>query len=217
MKDPSETAIDYIIECCPSVGGFAGTSDVGEYLKQVAFEMKESQISKAFPARYKEHVAYAVNMVASFPLAPEPATIASVFLVTRFEYYFRILSGKLNADGTWISQEAQASALAGQENSRLKKNLEGERITNVSLAYKIMKIDQSRPLAQHCARIDNILYSTPQIVYGSKKEGVKICDIGDRIAFIRHHTGHGYWGDISAEARFYGLLTALVFYNQSKQ
>jgi len=38
--------------------------------------------------------------------------------------------------------------------------------------------------------------------------------VGDRIAFGRHAAGHGQWGDISAEAAFYGLMTALIFYAQ---
>ena len=42
-----------------------------------------------------------------------------------------------------------------------------------------------------------------------------IADLGDRIEFGRHAVGHGHWGDISAEALFYGLVTALVFYNQA--
>jgi hypothetical protein len=160
-------------------------------------------------------VVYAIDMVASSQFTSPPAAIASVYLVTRFDLYFRILSGKLNANGTWISPEAQAAAQAALKDFRLKKKLKNERISDVALAYKIMKIDQSRPLAQHCARIDKILYPTPQIFYGSRKGEEKICDIGDRIAFCRHHAGHGYWGDISSEAEFYGLMTALVFYNQS--
>ena len=35
MKDSTEAAIDYIITCCPSAGGFAGTSDVDNFLKKV--------------------------------------------------------------------------------------------------------------------------------------------------------------------------------------
>ena len=42
-----------------------------------------------------------------------------------------------------------------------------------------------------------------------------LTDIGDRIKFGRDAVGHGHWGDISAEALFYGLMTSLVFYNQA--
>lgn len=207
MTEPSKAAIDYIITCCRATGCFSGTSDVDKFLKQVALEIKTSEISEVFGGRYKEHVAYAIDMVASFPFTSPPAAIASVYLVTRFEFYFRILSGKLNADGTWISPEAQAAAQIALKDFRLRK----PRVSSVALAYKIMKIDQSRKLAQHCARMDNILYLAPEVVEGSRK----ICDIGDRIEFGRNAAGHGYWGDISSEATFYGLMTALVFYNQS--
>lgn len=212
MIEPSQTAIDYIITCCPAAGSFAGPiGDVNRFLKRVALEIKTSEISEVFGGRYKEHVAYAIDMVASFPFTSPPAAIASVYLVTRFEFYFRILSGKLNADGTWISPEAQAAAQIALKDYRLRK----PRVSSVALAYKIMKIDQSRNLAKHCTRMDSILYATPKIVYGSRKGGEKICNIGDRIEFGRNAAGHGYWGDISSEAEFYGLMTALVFYNQS--
>ena len=85
------------------------------------------------------------------------------------------------------------------------------RVSSVDLAYKIMKIDQSRMLAQHCARMDDIHNSTPTIVVVD----IKVCDIGDRIEFGHRHAHHGYWGDISSEAVFYGLMITLVFYNQS--
>ena len=35
------------------------------------------------------------------------------------------------------------------------------------------------------------------------------------IAFARHAAGHGRQGDISAEAVFYGLVTAIIFYNRT--
>lgn len=207
MIEPSQTAIDYITTCCRGIGCFSGSTDVDRFLKRVASEMRVSQPSMVFPSRYIEHVAYAIDMVASNPFTSPPAAIASVYLVTRFEFYFRILSGELNADGTWVSPKAKATAQAVLRDSRLKR----KRVSSVALTYKIMKIDQSRMLAQHCARMDDILYSTPTIAVGD----IKVCDIGDRIEFGRHHAGHGYWGDISSEAIFYGLMTAIVFYNQS--
>ena len=207
MIEPSKAAIHYITRCCSRIGAFSGSTDVHMFLKQVASEMRTSEPSMVFPNRYVEHVAFAIDMVASNPFTSPPAAVASVYLVTRFEYYFRVLSGKLNNDGTWISLKAQTAAQVALRDFRLKKL----RVSSVALAYKIMKIDQSRMLAHHCALMDNILYSTPTIVIGDNK----ICDIGDRIEFGRNHAGHGYWGDISSEAIFYGLMTAIVFYNQS--
>jgi hypothetical protein len=146
-------------------------------------------------------------MVASNMFLSAPAAIASVYLATRFEFYFRILSGKLNGDGTWMSLSAQQAAQATINDSRLGRN----RISSVALAYRIMKLDQSRKIVQACTALDNSLYATPTQVVG----GMTVADIGDRIEFGRHAVGHGHWGDISAEALFYGLLTAVVFYNQA--
>ena len=207
VMDRTHQALDFITTCCRNVGAFQGTSDVHQYLKETAAEMEVSEPSAVFPDRYIEHVAYAVDMVASNMFLSPPAAIASVYLATRFEFYFRILSGKLNGDGTWISLSAQQAARAAINDNRLK----GKRISSVALAYKIMKLDQSRKIVQACTALDNSLYATPTTVVGCKT----VADIGDRIEFVRHAVGHGHWGDISAEALFYGLLTSVVFYNQA--
>ena len=205
--DRTQQALDFIKTCCRSVGAFQGTTDVYRYLKGTASEMAISKTSVVFPDRYIEHVAYAVNMVASNMFLSPPAAIAAVYLVTRFEFYFRILSGKLNGDGTWILPSGQQAARTAIKDKRLRCN----RISSVSLAYKIMKLDPSRKIVQICTELDNSLYSTPIKVVG----GMNVADIGDRIEFGRHAVGHGYWGDISSEALFYGLMTAVVFYNQA--
>ena len=74
-----------------------------------------------------------------------------------------------------------------------------------------MKLNQSRSIVQHCAALDRALYSSPTGVVGGKT----VADIGERIEFGRNAVSHGKWGDISAEALFYGLMTSLVFYNQA--
>ena len=204
--DRTEQAIDLITSCCPNVGVFHGTSDVRYYLREAASEMAASGSSDVFPDRYIEHVAYAVDMVASSEFTSPPAAVAAVYLVTRFEFYFRVLSGKLNADGTWSSTVAKNAAQAAIHDTRL-----GSRIYSVALAYKIMKLNQSRSIVQHCAALDKALYSSPTTVVG----GMPLADVGDRIKFGRDAVSHGHWGDISAEALFYGLMTSLVFYNQA--
>ena len=205
--DRTQQAIDFIKTCCRNVGAFQATYDVHRYLKETASEMSASEPSEVFPDRYIEHVAHAIDMVASNMFTSAPAAIASVYLATRFEFYFRILSGKLNGDGTWVSLFAQQGAQAAINDARLRRN----RISSVALAYRIMKLDQSRKIVQACMALDNSLYSTPTTVVG----GMTVADIGDRIEFGRHAAGHGHWGDISAEALFYGLMTAAVFYNQA--
>lgn len=201
--NPTEETIQYICNSCSHMGAFRGTSDVFHFLKRVASKMADSYETKVFPSRYVEHVAYAIDMVASNAFLSPPAAIASVYLNTRFEFYFRILSGKLNADGTWITPSAKAMTNAALNDNRLTRN----RVDSVALAYRVMKIDHSLDISKHFAKLDSILYPSPITV----KE---IKDIGDRIEYLRHRVAHGHWGDISAEGVFYGLVTAIVFYNQ---
>ena len=205
--DPIDQAYGYITECCPRIGAFYGPSDVNRFLCQVAADMAASQPSPAFPERYIEHVAYAVDMVASNSFTSPAAAVASVYLPTRFEFYFRILSGKLNPDGTWKTPKAQADAEAVLSDTRLKK----KRVSSLALAYRVMKTDPSLTISQRCAKLDDALFPAPMVAVG----GVEIHDVGDRIEFCRHRAGHGHWGDVSSEAVFYGLMTAIVFYSQT--
>jgi hypothetical protein len=202
----SQLAVDFIINSCSNIGSFWGTSDVNQYLKETAIEMAIAKPSNVLPERYIEHVAYAINMIASSMVTSPPAAIASTYLATRFEFYFRILSGKLNGDGTWISPAAKQMAQSAINDSRLQRN---RRISSVALAYKIMNLNQSQPVVQYFIVLDNALYSPQPNVVSS----TTIKDIGDRIEFGRHAVGHGEWGDMSSEAIFYGLVTSLVFYN----
>lgn len=185
------------------MGAFTVTSDVYLFLKRVASDMARAKPSLAFPDRYLEHVAYAVDMVASNDVLSPPSAIASVYLSTRFEFYFRVLSGKLKADGTWTTPEAKAAAQVVLIDRRLKS----DRVSSVALAYRIMKTNSSTALAMYCNRLDAKLYPTYD------KRVRMPSDVGDRIEFLRNAAGHGSWGDISAEAIFYGLMTALVFYS----
>jgi hypothetical protein len=188
------------------MGSFAGTGDVNLFLKHVAAEIANAAPSVVFPARYIEHVAYAVDMVASNDFTSSPAAIASLYLATRFEFYFRILSGKLNADGKWKTLQARADAQEALGDCRLKS----ERVSSVALAYRVMKTDRLLVISRRCAELDAALYPAPAMPAGPGQIG----DIGDRIQFGRHAAGHGHWGDISAEGLFYALMTAVVFYSQ---
>jgi len=203
---PTDEAIKYLTTCCRNIGAFSGTGHPFAFLKKVSCQIEQSKPSKVFPSRYKEHVAYAVDMVVSNLFLSPPAAIASVYLATRFEYYFRILSGKLRGDGTWISSRAQSASQAAINDKRLRK----DRVSSVSLAYRIMMTDTSLKIVQQCTKIDNCLYQKPITCANN----IKVHNIGDRIEFGRNVVGHGHWGDISSESVFYGLLTAIVFYNQ---
>jgi hypothetical protein len=159
------------------------------------------------PDRYKEHVACAVGMVARHGFLESPAAIAAVYLATRFEFFFRLLSGKLNRDGTWLNKavdQPAAVAVLG------KRGLDRNRVSKVAVTYKLMKLNQSRPAARLFDALDKAILPVPITAVG----GDTVADIGDRIGFGRNSAGHGLWGDISSEAVFYGLVTAIIFYNQ---
>lgn len=136
---------------------------------------------------------------------PHRLQSASVYPATRFEFYFRLLSGKLTAEGCWVSRLEQDAALARLGDRRLRHS----RISNLSLAYRLMKLGTSR-VVPYCESLDRVLYPSPTAAVGN----FEIANIGDRIAFGRRAAGHGHWGDISAEAVFYGLMTAVIFYAQ---
>ena len=200
--DATEQAMIYIINCCRNIGSFFGTTAANDYLKIVALDIETSRPSILFPERYNEHVAYAMNLIASNDFLSPPSAIASVYLATRFEFYFRILSGRLNADGTWKTN--QACKDSKWELPKVKLN--DRRINNVAVTYKIMKLNKSLKVSTVCETIDKEI--------SSKQKGANT-DIGDRIKTVRDSSAHGEIGDISAESIFYGMLTAVIFYNQA--
>ena len=202
-----DEAVGYIISHCPHMGTYAGDGMPFRYLAEVAEEMKAAKHTDLFPDRYKEHVAYAVGMVARHGFLAPPAAIAAVYLVTRFEFFFRLLSGKLKGDGTWLNKTADQPAAV----AKLGKKGLGSRVSDVAVTYKLMKLDQSRLAARTFATLDATIFPSATTAVG----GFKVADIGDRIAFGRHSAGHGLWGDISSDAVFYGLVTAVIFYSQT--
>ena len=204
----TDKAVGYIMTHCRFIGSFAGDGAPYGFLAHVADEMADAKHTELFPDCYKEHVAYAVGIVAQHGFLEPAAAIAAVNLVTRFEFFFRLLSGKLKGDGTWLNKAVDQPTVVATLG---KKGVQRDRVSDVAVAYKLMKLDQSRPAARVFDSLDKAIYSVPMTAVG----GFKVADIGDRIAFGRHSTGHGYWGDISAEAVFYGLVTAIIFYNQA--
>lgn len=201
--DRVQRASDLIVSCCAHVGAFHGSGAAHHLLVETAAEMRSCRPLAVFPQRYIEHVAYALDTAARFRFLSPQAAVASVYLATRFEFYFRILSGKLTREGTWVSQLAQHEAINAIDDTRLKRPM----VSSVALAYRVLKLDIGRVPAE-CRALDEALYTSP-IELGS---GLVIANLGDRIEFGRNEAGHGARGDISAEAVFYGLMTAIMFY-----
>jgi hypothetical protein len=105
----------------------------------------------------------------------------------------------------WLSPSTQQAAQTTLPDPRLKQR----RLGNIALAYEIMMIGTAS-IVPYCTFLDRSLYASPTSATGN----FAIKHVGDRIAFGRHATGHGHLGDISSEAVFYGLMTAMVFYSQ---
>lgn len=205
----TDEAVHYVSHHCTHIGSFSNLppfstiGNVFEFLTKVGKTIGESPDTSAFPGRTREHVAYAVSSIANFGfwsfLSP-PCVLASTYLLTRLEFYFRILSGSLNPDGTWVGKTIPTSVLSAYPTLKGKK-----RINNVSDTYNIMKLNTSHKAAIAFDQLDNAL---------SGHWSANISNVGERIEYVRHSIAHGEWGDPSSEAVFYCLVTAIVFYNQ---
>jgi hypothetical protein len=205
---PSDEAAGYIKTHCGRLGSYNGDGSPHSFLARVAEEMAAAPHSRLFPDRYKEHVAYALGMVARYGFLEPPTAIAALYLATRFEFFFRLLSGKLKGDGTWLNRAVDLPAAVKVLG---KSGLKDSGVSNVAVTYKLMKFDKSHPAARVFDELDKAILPAPITAVGN----FPIADIGDRIAFCRHSAGHGLLGDISSEAVFYGLVTAIIFYNQN--
>lgn len=197
----SEEAANYIVSYCHRIGSFCNVDYVGDvfgFLEQTAMDIQKYP-SNLFPARYGEHISCAIAMIAKNPFLSSPSAIASSYLATRFEYFFRCLSCHLNTDGSWVDKAARENA-----SLVLEQKFKGK-ISNVAMAYQIMKLNQSNSKVSALCHLDALM---------PKDNRESSCaSIGKRIEWCRHRTAHGEWGDISGESIFYGLLTALIFYS----
>lgn len=107
-EDKIQLATNYILETCPNIASYSLTFENGQnpilqFLKELCADINNSKPSKLFPEDLIKNVSYAIQeWVKSCEDRNEkrPGVLASVYLATRFEFYFRILSNVLNADGT---------------------------------------------------------------------------------------------------------------------
>jgi hypothetical protein len=196
-----ELAKHYLLICCPRAGAYSLPdgllniiiSDCADFISS----MPDNDI---FHARQKEPVALAMKESAT-PGFDEPRrAIASLYLATQFEFYFRILSGLLHPDGTWKSAAAQekAKSLLPEEN-----RLNGRSISSVELAYRLMVLNAADPRAVLLDKLDKAIRSMFQ--------SQLYANLGGRIKYVRDRGTHGQWGDVSGEGVFYATLTAILF------
>lgn len=176
-------------------------------IQNTATSLEASTPTVLFPSRYREHVAYALRQIVPSSIDDSPAAVSSVYLATRFEYYFRVLSGCLDADGKWLD-----TATRDRVCRRLgfDKRRHRHRISNIAKTYKILLAESAHPVVSHLTRIDGKLFASPIEILGGGRENT-LHNIGDRIAAMRHRAGHGVWGDISGEAMFFALLTCVIY------
>jgi hypothetical protein len=202
----AQLAAQLIIKHCPRAGSCWMDSAAMAFIDELSTSIATSPSSELFGMRHKEHVAYAIHAVAtSVPLDPL-AALASAFLSTRFELYFRLISKHLNANGTWKSPEAQQAAKTVLADKRLDRG----RINDVSLAYRIMLLHSDHPVSRLLIDLESKLtYSF------DKTNEFYHHDIGTRIKVLRDPGSHGFYSDLSSEGYFYALLTGIIFYSST--
>ncbi len=210
--DPTREAIFYITKFYTEIGKFdtrycnCDLFAPSRVILKTANDILQSKNSPIFHDKQKEHIAYSLMMVAHGDFLSSPAAVGSVYLITRFEYYFRILSKRLQADGKWKTEGDQKEM---KKIFKEEKRLNQKRINSVALAYKIMKTNNTLPLSNICNNLDKVMFTK----CWKMPDSTTISDIGERIDYLRKRSAHGHWADISIEAKFIGLLTTIVFYN----
>jgi hypothetical protein len=213
----TKDAVELILKRCKEIGNFQGDRPQ-QFLTKASEDIKIGRASALFPDPYRLHIAHAVRIIAESKPTDPGAAVGAVYLSSRMEVFFRILSGRLTSAGRWISESAATRTRTGLAGTKWGKELErakrtkwqDERIKNLALTYKIMKLDAIRPAIGVFRELDEGLYSKAVLAHA----GDTISDIGDRVEFARHRMSYGEFGDVALEAHFYALLTAIVFYNQ---
>lgn len=203
LKDGTllELAKYYLLACCPRAGAYSLPDGLLNLVCDCADLMKASPDKDIFLGRQKEPVALAMKQAAT-PEFDEPRqAIASLYLATQFEFYFRILSGLLKPDGSWKSpaDQQKAKSLLPGEN-----RLNHGSISNVELAYKLMVLNNADLRATLLDELDKAI----RLRFQSQLYN----NLGGRIKYVRNRGAHGEWGDLSAEGVFYATLTAILYF-----
>src|ERR1700692_4790863 len=113
-KDGSvlELAKFYLVACCSKAGAFSLPDGLINLVTDAADLMTSTPDKDIFLGRQKPPVALAMKEAVTPELDRPQRAIAALFLATQFEFYFRILSGMLNFDGSWktIGDRAKAES-----------------------------------------------------------------------------------------------------------
>ncbi len=198
---PLELAKYYLLLCCPRAGAYSLLDGLLNIISDCADLITSTPDKDLFHIRQKEAVALAMKEAVTPGFDDPRRAIASLYLATQFEFYFRILSGLLNPDGTWKSpaDQRKAKSLLPRE-SRLNRRS----ISSVELAYKLMVLNNADPRAAVLDELDKAIRSRFQSqLYNN---------LGGRIKYVRDRGTHGQWGDVSGEGVFYATLTAILYF-----
>jgi hypothetical protein len=203
LKDGSllELAKYYLLLCCPRAGAYTLLDGLLNIISDCADSITSTPDKDIFHIRQKEAVALAMKEATTPGFDDPRRALASLYLATQFEFYFRILSGLLNPDGSWKSpaDHQKAKSLLPKE-----KRLNYRSISNLELAYKLMVLNNADPRATLLDELDKAIRS--------RFQSQLYDNLGGRIKYVRDGGAHGQWGDVSAEGVFYATLTAVLYF-----
>jgi hypothetical protein len=203
LKDGSllELTKHYLLNCCPIAGAYALLDGLLNIISDCADLITSTPDKDIFHIRQKEAVALAMKEATTPGFDDPRRAIASLFLATQFEFYFRILSGLLNPDGSCKSatDHEKAKSLLPEE-----RRLNYNSISNLELAYKLMVLNNADPRAAVLDELDK--------ASRSRFQSQLYDNLGGRIKYVRDGGAHGQWGDVSAEGVFYATLTAILYF-----
>ncbi len=158
LEDGSKLALTkyYLVACCPVAGAYSLPDGFLNLISDCADTMAAKPDKDIFLGRQKGPVALAMKEAVTLEFEHPRKAIASLYLATQFEFYFRLLSGLLNPDGSWKSpaDQQKAKLLLPQE-SRLSQRS----ISNVEVVYKLMVLNNADPRASLLNELDAAIRS----------------------------------------------------------
>jgi len=202
-KDGSllEMAKFYLVACCSKAGAFSLPDGLINLVSDAADLMTSTPDKDIFLGRQKPPVALAMKEAVTPELDRPQRAIAALFLATQFEFYFRILSGMLNFDGSCKTTADRAKAeFFLPDDDRVRRR----GTSSVEVAYNLTVLNNADPRAALLEGLDRALRS--------RLQSTLYDDFGGRIAYVRNRGVHGEWGDVSAEGVFYATLTAILYF-----
>jgi hypothetical protein len=202
-KDASllELAKFYLVACCPKAGAYSLPDGLINLVTDAAELITSTADKDIFLGRQKPPVALAIKEAITPELDRPQRAIAALYLATQFEFYFRILSGMLNFDGSWksLGDRAKAESFLPDDDRVRRRGT-----SSVEVAYKLAILNNADPRSALLEGLDKAIRS--------RFQSSLYDNFGGRIAYVRNRGAHGEWDDVSAEGVFYATLTAILYF-----